>query len=90
MSEYTISMSPDGESMTLHGVSYAIPMENVDFITWKFNGETSEYWCKLHFSQKDVRLKVTIDELNHILGVWRGIQFNMNKYGDKYELGNTR
>ena len=40
----------------------------MDFVTWKKNIETGEYWAKLHtMSGKEVRLKVDHDELNRLL-----------------------
>ncbi len=55
----------------IHGGSFAIHISNIDFITWKRNFETGEFWVKLHTnSSKEIRLKVTLLELNDILQTW--------------------
>ena len=55
----------------IHGGSYAIRFSNVDFVTWKKNFETGEYWVKLHtMSGKEIRLKVNHQGLNDILTTW--------------------
>jgi hypothetical protein len=55
----------------IHGGSYAINLDNIDFITWKKNYETGEFWVKFHTnSGKEIRLKVTLVELNDILQAW--------------------
>ena len=64
-SAYTISND------VIHGGSYAINLDNIDFITWKKNFETGEFWVKFHTnSSKEIRLKVTLVELNEILQAW--------------------
>ena len=84
--EYTL----DGN--VLHGRSFAFPLDGVDFVTWKYNPETKLYWLKFHFTSKEVRIRVSLEELNHILGSWFGIEFDINQYknGDEYELVNNR
>ena len=84
--EYTL----DGN--VLHGRSFAFPLDSVDFVTWKYNPETSHYWLKFHFESKEVRLKLTLEEVNKILKEWKGIEFNPDDYknGDKYELDKQR
>ena len=63
----TFSLSGHIEPV-IHGGSYSIPVENVDFLTWKRNLETGKYWLKLHtMSGKEIRLQVNIDELNQIM-----------------------
>ena len=58
----------DGDDAVIHGGSYAIKIDHIDFITWKKNHETGEYWVKLHTnSSKEIRLKVNYDNLNDIL-----------------------
>jgi hypothetical protein len=53
---------------TIHGGSYSIPIAHIDFVTWKKNHETGEFWVKLHtISGKEIRLRVTFRELNEIL-----------------------
>ena len=45
-------------------------MSNVDFVTWKKNVETGEFWVKLHtLSGKEIRLRVNFKELNEVLRV---------------------
>ena len=66
---YTISTYADGDSV-IHGGSYSIPAQNVDFVTWKKNHETGEFWVKLHtMSGKEIRLRVSYEGLNQILKI---------------------
>ena len=58
MNEYTITNN------IIHGKSFAFPIGNADFTTWRLNDDTGEYWMKFHFpSGKEIRLKVTEEEL---------------------------
>ena len=67
---YRITTSDRGDDPIIHGGSYSIPVRNVDFMTWKKNHETGEFWVKLHtISGKEVRLKVSHENLNEILGI---------------------
>ena len=73
---YTISND------VIHGGSYAINFDNIDFITWKKNFETGEFWVKFHTnSGKEIRLKVTLLELNDSLQEWGNT--NVIYYGDE-------
>ena len=64
---YHISTFGEGDQV-IHGGSYSIKATNVDFVTWKKNHETGEFWVKLHTaSGKEVRLRVSYDDLNEIL-----------------------
>ena len=73
---YTISND------VIHGGSYAINFDYIDFITWKKNFETGEFWVKFHTnSGKEIRLKVTLLELNDILQEWGNT--NVIYYGDE-------
>lgn len=54
----------------IHGGSYAIKVANIDFLTWKKNHETGEYWAKLHtISGKEIRMKVSFEGLNELLSI---------------------
>lgn len=66
------SATPMWEPHTvIHGGSYAIKVSQIDFITWKKNFETGEYWVKFHtLSGKEIRLRVELLELNDILQTW--------------------
>jgi len=67
-STFRVSVGSGYKHAVIHGGSYSIPSTNVDFVTWKKNIETGEYWAKLHtMSGKEVRLKVDHDELNRLL-----------------------
>jgi len=67
-STFQVSVGSAYKHAVIHGGSYSIPTKNVDFVTWKKNIETGEYWAKLHTSSgKEVRLKVNYDELNRLL-----------------------
>tara|TARA_R100000152_G_C6671413_1_gene107645 strand:+ start:371 stop:658 length:288 start_codon:yes stop_codon:yes gene_type:complete len=66
---FTIS-GTEADNSVIHGGSYSIPVSNVDFVTWKKNVETGEFWVKLHtLSGKEIRLRVNFKELNEILRV---------------------
>ena len=79
MNEYTITNN------VMHGNSFAFPMANADFSTWRLNTDTGEYWVKFHFSSgKEIRLKVTEEELNDIVRQWTNVNINYN--GDTNEL----
>ena len=61
----------------IHGNSFAVCLSQVEFITWRLNDETGQYWLKLHFpSSKEIRIKSSLSELNEILEQW-----------DKYTYG---
>lgn len=55
----------------IHGKSYAVLLNNVEFITWRLNEDTGEYWVKLHLpSGKEIRIKVSTFGLLEITGQW--------------------
>ena len=85
-------ISDSNGGLVIHGRSFAFPMDNVDFLTWKYNPETSHYWMKFHFESKEVRLKLRLDDVNEILMKWKGSTFNPDNYknGDRYELDKQR
>ena len=89
--EYSMITDSNG-GLVVHGRSFAFLMDSVDFLTWKYNPETSHYWMKFHFESKEVRLKLRLDDVNEILMKWKGITFNPDNYknGDKYELDKQR
>jgi len=89
--EYSMITDSNG-GLVIHGRSFAFPMDNVDFLTWKYNPETGHYWMKFHFESKEVRLKLRLDDVNEILMKWKGITFNPDNYknGDRYELDKQR
>lgn len=79
-SSFVISVGSEGESPTIHGNSFAIKTANIDFVTTKKNIETGEYWCKMHTSSgKEIRLKVSLVELNKLLRIYGNNNIN---YGD--------
>ena len=89
--EYSMSADSNG-GLVVHGRSFAFLMDSVDFLTWKYNPDTGDYWTKFHFVSKDVRVKLSLTELNELLEQWKGITFNPNEYknGDRNELDNNR
>lgn len=78
--------------LVIHGRSYAFSMDDVDFLTWKHNPDTDDYWVKFHFESKDVRVKICLDNFNVLLRAWKGIEFIPDNYknGDKYGLDRQR
>ena len=80
---YHISNYRDDDHV-IHGGSYSIPASNVDFVTWKKNHETGEFWDKLHtMSGKEVRLKVSYDDLNRILTTCGNRMVHYDENGDE-------
>ena len=66
----TFPIATEADSSGIHGGSDSIPVSNVDFVTWKKNVETGEFWVKLHtLSGKEIRLRVNFKELNEVLRV---------------------
>jgi len=60
----------------IHGNSFAVGFQQVEFITWRMNDDTGQYWLKLHTaSSKEVRVKVDLPELNMILSEWSKYKF---------------
>tara|TARA_R110002051_G_scaffold260800_2_gene320591 strand:- start:3931 stop:4209 length:279 start_codon:yes stop_codon:yes gene_type:complete len=76
----------------IHGNSFAIYIPEIEFLTWKQNNETDEYWLKFHTpSSKEIRIKVSLEHLNLILGEWailKGNDIYPNVNGDDNELEN--
>ena len=84
-------MSADSNGgLVIHGRSFAFLMDDVDFLTWKYNPDTGDYWTKFHLVSKDVRVNLSLTELNELLEQWNGITFDPNEYknGDRHELDN--
>ena len=66
------------ENGLIHGASYALHVDKIEFLTWRLNEETEEFWVKLHTpSGKEIRLKVSEQDLRDIVD-W--------KYNGDYEL----
>ena len=60
----------------IHSHSFAVGFSEVEFITWRMNEETGQYWLKLHTnSSKEVRVKVDLPQLNTILSEWSKYKF---------------
>ncbi len=69
----------------VHGSSFAIHMDSVDFLTWRMNEDTGQYWVKFHYGQKEVRIRVTPTELQQLVAVWAGQELDI-KIGDKHDM----
>ena len=66
------------ENGIIHGSSFALHVDKIEFLTWRLNEDTGDYWVKLHIeSGKEIRLKVSENDLREITE-W--------KYNDKIEL----
>lgn len=74
------------EGRFIHGSSYVIHMDNVDFMTWRMNDELNEYWVKFHYTNKEVRIRVTPSQLKELVNNWAGEELNI-KIGEKYGMG---
>jgi len=75
------------EGRFVHGSSFAIHMDNVDFMTWRMNEDSGEYWVKFHYTKKEVRVKVNVEELHDLISVWAGQELNI-KIGEKNGMDN--
>ena len=71
------------ENGTIYGSSYATMLDTIEFITWRMNADTGEYWMKFHLpSNKEIRIKVNADDLRTIVNEWSQSEL-------KLELGET-
>jgi len=71
----------DIENGYIHGKSFIVSLRIVEFVTWRLNEDTGEYWVKLHLpSGKEIRIKVSVFELLEIVEHWA-------QMGIKLELG---
>ena len=69
-STFSITYDENLSQPVIHGGSYAIKAENIDFLTWKKNHETGEYWAKFHtISGKEIRLRINYEELGDLLKI---------------------
>jgi hypothetical protein len=74
------------ENRIIHGTSFIISLDNVEFITWRLNEDTGDYWVKLHIpSGKEIRIKVGEEELRNIVDIWSASSNIYLKIGDDYE-----
>lgn len=74
------------ENGIIHGSSFATTLRTVEFMTWRLNEETGEYWMKFHLpSGKEIRIKVDEDGLRDIVEDWAEINLDL-KLGVKDEL----
>ncbi len=77
------------EGRMIHGLSFAISLNEIEFITWRMNEDTGDYWVKFHVpSGKEIRIKVTEMELREIVDAWsidNTTQVNLN-IGDENGL----
>ena len=59
------------ENGVIHGSSYATLLRTVEFVTWRLNEDSGEYWMKFHVpSGKEIRIKVNEEDLRSILNDW--------------------
>ena len=73
-------------SYAIHGGSFCIDSENIDFMTWKRNVETGLFWVKLHTkSGKEVRVKSSSEGLDRLLMIIGNADVKY-EYGDYNEL----
>ena len=70
----------------IHGASFIVALRDVEFLTWRLNEDTGDYWVKFHVpSGKEIRIKVDEDDLKYIVSVWTSEEMKLN-IGDKYGL----
>ena len=74
----------------IHGNTFAILLKEIEFMTWKLNRDSGNYWLKFHTpSSKEIRIKVSKDHLNLILGEWsvlKGNSIYININGDENDM----
>lgn len=74
------------ENGIIHGCSYATLLRTVEFITWRLNEDSGEYWMKFHVpSGKEIRIKVNEEDLRSILNDWAEYELKL-ELGDEDEL----
>ena len=74
------------ENGIIHGGSYATMLRTVEFITWRMNADTGEYWMKFHLpSGKEIRIKVDLEDLRDIMNQWAEYELKL-ELGDVNEL----
>ena len=74
------------ENGVIHGSSYATLLRTVEFITWRLNEDSGEYWMKFHVpSGKEIRIKVNEEDLRSILNDWAEYELKL-ELGDDDEL----
>ena len=74
------------ENGVIHGSSYATLLRTVEFITWRLNEDSGEYWMKFHVpSGKERRIKVNEEDLRSILNDWAEYELKL-ELGDEDEL----
>jgi len=62
----------------IHGASFSVSLDTVEFMTWRRNDETGDYWVKFHLpSGKEIRIKVLATELQDIHSVWCGLDVDL-------------
>jgi len=55
----------------IHGSSFAVELDTIEFLTMRLNEETNEYWLKMHLpSSKEIRLKVSETDVRNIVEQW--------------------
>jgi hypothetical protein len=75
------------DNRMIHGTSFIISLDSVEFITWRLNEDTGDYWVKLHIpSGKEIRIKVSEEELRNIADVWAATSNIYLKIGDNYGM----
>ena len=58
----------DDMSRVIHGGSYAVALDTIEFITWRLNEETNNYWVKMHLpSGKEIRIKISANDLTELV-----------------------
>lgn len=74
------------ENGIIHGSSFALHVDNIEFLTWRLNEDTGDYWVKLHIgSGKEIRLKVSEEDLREITE-WKYNSDIDLEIGDEYGL----
>ena len=70
----------------LHGTSFSVSLDTVEFMTWRRNEDTGDYWVKFHIpSGKEIRIKVSASELEDIHAAWCGYDVDLGSIDNEEE-----
>ena len=73
------------EDRIIHGSSFAVALDTIEFLTWRLNEDTGDYWVKFHLpSSKEIRIKVVEADLRNIVDEWGKADIDLILGGDRY------
>jgi|TARA_R100001480_G_scaffold117208_1_gene116771 hypothetical protein len=58
---------------------WVVDLQSVEFITWRQNYETNEYFTKMHIGDKDAKLLLeTKEEVEELVSAWKTRRGDLN------------